>query len=209
MKKKLIGLLLVLVTMVSIPLFAVENSAYKEAVAVFAHKSDKKNENEQSKILGITAAKFRKEYSEETLKAIVIILNTNYMENKNNFNLNDSKDYLSQKEFNKKYGNDAEKYYSMIENATESAKGKYITYKSKAVYIPFFYLSEGYTERSLKYPYIRNSASPWDCLSKGYKENNNTTGVSLNGLNTLCKKGLSCKKALKWYLQDIKITAAK
>lgn len=206
MKNKIIGLLLTLLAMISVPLLVTDSTVFKEVQQTFSAEKTE-GSGKELHITEALAGNFRKKYGNETLKALAIILNTNYKSNPNSFLSKEKR--LSRNAFLKKYPKNGEKYYALITNAVKSTRGKYITYKGKAVYIPYFHLSRGYTLASRKYPYIKTTASPWDCLEKSFKNNQNTTGVSINGINALCQRGLSCTEALNSYLNGAKTTAAR
>ncbi len=81
-----------------------------------------------------------------------------------------------------------------------------ISYQDELVYIPTASLSKGYTKTSEEYPYIKAVASPWDCLHKDFVFNKNyPEGISMKGIDYLCKNGMSCTEALTWYLPDFEI----
>ncbi len=192
MKKKIIGLLLILAIMASIPL--VFNNKKLDFKPFFKNKSA--HPTKSAVITGIAANNFRKRYSGETLKAIILILNTNYRLNKA-----DKKDYITKSDFIKKYKKGKE-YYSKIEKTVNNMKDEFITYHSKPVYIPYFKTSKGYTEKSKKYPYLNAVGCPWDKLKKDYKSSNNSLGVSINSLDKICSLGVNYKDAVKRFLKS-------
>lgn len=178
MKNKIIGFLLILLILVGVPMINLNKSEVTKAVSAIVTPKG----NEIKLIAQKTARTVNKDYCEEAVKAIIIILNSNYKCDKSMF----SEDTNAEKLDN----------YSKIEKLTEKMSGKRIKINKKAVAVPYFKYSAGYTQPSKKYPYIKSAASPWDS-----KQNEgNTVGVSLNGINELCKKGLDYKEALRWYL---------
>lgn len=190
MKKKFVCLLLFTLLMVIIPLAAEKKQVIDSINLNYSkHKTD--NLSNEEILSGLVCKEFKKEYNEETLKALVIILNSNYKFNKK------KEGYWDKDKFIGKYD---EKAYEKVENAVKSAGDLHITYKGKTAYIPYFYKSCGYTTSSKKYPYIKTSASPWDMAKNSHK-----VGISLNGINNLCKNGASYKDALGWYLENCKI----
>ncbi len=192
MRRKLIGLLLILAIMASVPII---NSGYKIKKDTNTLLNQHKMTKEEI-IVGVAANNFRKHYDNETIKALILILNTNYKANKIN-----NKDILSKDDFIKKYKNGQE-YYSNIENTVKEMSDQYITYKNKAVYIPYFKISKGCTEEDKKYPYLKSSACPWDCLKEDFKPESKSVGVSINSLNEICKQGADYKKALTYFVNS-------
>ena len=55
------------------------------------------------------------------------------------------------------------------------------------------------------YKYIHSVASPWDCYQTDFDANAECVGVSLSGIDYLCKNGYSAEEALLWYLPDFEI----
>lgn len=92
--------------------------------------------------------------------------------------------------------------YNRVESIYNS-NGEILTFKNKAVAIPYSQCSNGFTITDNRYPYLEAVASPWDRFSKSYSESLNCEGVSINGLDYLCKKGMSAEEALKWYLPQL------
>lgn len=81
-----------------------------------------------------------------------------------------------------------------------------ISYQKHCVFIPTASLSCGYTKTNENYPYIRPVASPWDCENKSYIYGTEyPVGISIGGIDYLCKEGMSFKEALKWYLPGFDI----
>ena len=192
MKKKITGLLLILAIMAAIPLIFGKNKIKVDTKNIFQSKSSKKTEL----ISSAAAYYFRDSYSDETLKALILILNSNYKTGKLS-----NKDRISKNDFIKKYKN-GKVYYSKIENTAKKLSDRYITYKNKAVYIPCFNLSKGYTEINNKFPYLKSRACPWDVIEKGYNKKASSVGISLNSLDRLCKNGMSGKNALGQFISE-------
>ncbi|MCR5653647.1 MAG: hypothetical protein K6F88_07575 [Ruminococcus sp.] len=194
MKKHIIALILTSVFLISIPLFTVNINTTKSKKSSF--NSDKEIKSGVS--TEILAYEFKKEFCEEGLKAVAIILNSNY---KSGVKLNT----LSKSNFLKKF-TDGERYYSLIEKTIEETGGRYITYKGKPVKIPCSFVTDGKCDSV--YPYLRDTCNPADLINPHYTFNS-SSGVSFNSINKLCKKGLSFEECLDRYFTDIKITAAK
>lgn len=192
MKKKITGLLLILAIMAAIPLVFSKNKIKIDTKSIFQSKYSEKIEL----ISSAAAYYFRESYSDETLKALVLILNSNYKTGKLSKN-----ERLSKRDFLRKYKKGRD-YYSKIENTAKNLSDRYITYKNKAVYIPCFNLSKGYTEKSKNYPYLKSRACPWDVIEKGYNKKAVSVGISLNSLDRLCENGMNYNTALEYFLSE-------
>lgn len=190
MKKKIIGLLLILAIMAAVPLIL----SNKKIIMPLKANNSQTSEKEENIITKAAAYNFRKHYNSETLKAIVLILNSN-----NKVNRLSKNELLTKSEFIKKY-KDGESYYSNIEKTVSKLKDEFITYKNKAVYVPCFKVSKGNTETNKKFPYLKAAACPWDKIKKECKTSNNTVGVSINTLDKLCAQGLSYKEAVRYFV---------
>ena len=192
MKKHFTALILASLFLILIPLFIVKLNA---------PNNEKQSYNSKNEISGgltaeMLAYEFREEYCREGLKALAIILNSNY---KAGVKLKN----LSKTEFIKKHKNGAY-HYSLLENTVKETADYCVTYKAKAVIIPYSYVTNGKCEND--YAYLRNTANPRDFINPEYKFNS-PSGVSLYSINELCKKGLSCEESLSRYFADTKITA--
>ena len=190
MKKHMIALILAAAFLIVVPILTVRNNAANDKNNDFISNK----ENNSDYLTEILANEFREEYCSEGLKAVGIILNSNYKSGEKIQSLNKS-------EFIKKYKN-GEKYYSLIEKTADEIGDKCITYKGKAVKLPYYYTTNGNCDD--EYSYLKNTANPWDLINKNYTYDSKP-GISLNSLNELCKKGLSCEESLSRYLKDIKI----
>lgn len=191
MKKHFTALVLIAVFLTAIPLMTIRINIPKSA-------NKKNSAQEPVKLTDMLAYEFKEGYCEEGLKATGIILNSNYK-------AGEKVNTLSKTEFFKKYKNE-KNYYSLIEKLSEELKDQCITYKEKAVKIPYYYITNGDCKTDL--PYIKSTANPWDLLSAKYNFDAKS-GVSLNSINEMCRKGLSCEDALNRYFENIKITAVK
>lgn len=155
-------------------------------------------DNRTDVLCALTAAKYREGYGIETVKAIALILNTNYKLKPESFGKND---FLYKEDAS---GNISE-VYSDIEGAVNSVKEKTLCKDGKAFYIPFSQSSNGKTSASRDYTYLEAVASPWDCFEEGCDEGDVCVGVSLTGVNYLCSNGESFENALLWYLPGFSI----
>lgn len=195
MKNKIAAFLCLLIVMGMLPTAVVSLSKSGKAAAEASATVDSAEEtaastkkNDASKNIISSAADIcAEDFCDEALKAAVIIANTNY---KAAGEVSDT-DYNSDSEL-----------FKRLENIYNSKKELYITYDDQIRYIPRSYCSNGVTKNSEKYDYIRSVASPWDCESEEYSEENICEGVSMYGVNYLCENGYSAEEALKWYLPE-------
>lgn len=98
------------------------------------------------------------------------------------------------------YDSDTE-LYKRVKRIFDSSKE--LLYQNNALLsVPYAPCSNGSTFPSGKQASV---ASPWDCLSPRYSAQNQCTGVSLDGVDYLCKNGLTQKEAVKWYLPNAEI----
>lgn len=96
--------------------------------------------------------------------------------------------------------------YRRIERIYDSSEEIRFTYQGNAVAIPYAACSNGATLGDENSPYLSPVASPWDCCCESYSADAACVGVSINGLNELCRRGYSAKQALRWYLPKLEIT---
>ena len=208
MRQKIIFIIVLLLVMATLPLAICKNFTKNLSKQTFSEK-DKQSEifngNSQDftkeTLASLVAAQYRDEYNEETLKAIAVIIHTNYKTKPDSFNFDDNDIYISENDADSSL---KENYYK-IKTAVDGVYEKTLCQNDKAFYIPYSYLSNGTTKTDEEFPYIQNVASPWDCYSNEYDEDSDCIGISLYGLNYLCKKGYDYASALKWYLPDFEI----
>lgn len=80
-------------------------------------------------------------------------------------------------------------------------------YNRNIVYIPIVKINSGYTATCDEYPYIKSIASPWDMFSDDYPpKNSEECGISVAGIEYLCKNSYNATEALRWYLPDFEMT---
>lgn len=156
------------------------------------------NADYSTRLCALTAAKYKDGYSLETTRALALILNTNYKLNPDTFS---DDDFL----FRENASGTLLEVYPQIENAVNSIKEKTLCKNNKAFYIPFSDSSDGCTYKSDDYSYIQAVASPWDCFGKNYSEDTRCVGVSLSGVDYLCKNGSNAEEALLWYLPEFEV----
>ena len=109
--------------------------------------------------------------------------------------------YLSKDELD----NSLKEYYSRVEKIVNSIDKKTLTANNENFFIPYSQSSCGYTLASEDCEYITSVASPWDCFSQSYDESSQCIGVSVDGIDYLCKNGANAEQALKWYLPEFEI----
>lgn len=206
--KKILACTLLLVLMALLPFTAVKCSNRGSKTEVNLTSSTGKTDNntnvsdDSNEILvGLTAAVCNGNFCDEAIKAIAILLNTDYKANSDNFDLENKEVYLSKDTLD----NSEKEYYSKVENIVNSMDKKTLTLGNEKVFIPYSDISCGYTLDSEDCEYITSVASPWDCFSQEYDENAECIGVSVNGINCLCQNGASAEQALKWYLPHFEI----
>lgn len=205
--KKFLACGLLLILMALLPFTAVKCSdgtknEIKLTSSTVNSKSGNNNNADTNEILvGLTAAICNENFSDEAIKAIAILINTDYEVSPDYFDLEDKEIYLSE---NTLY-NSQKEYYSRVEEIVKSMNKKNLTVKNKKVLIPYSQISCGRTLDSEDCEYITSVASPWDCFSQSYDENAECIGVSIIGINYLCQSGASAEKALKWYLPEFEI----
>lgn len=147
----------------------------------------------------LTAGRYKESYSTETLKAIAILMNTDYKVNPDSF---ETSDFL----YEENASGNTKDVYGEIKKAVESVKNKTLRKKGEALFVPYAETSNGTTYKNENYKYIHSVASPWDCYATNYDENAECVGVSLSGIDYLCKNGYSAEDALLWYLPDFEIS---
>lgn len=198
MKNKIICMAIILSLMLIIPFLAIEN---KENLRINFNTEKMNILYSKEDMYGFVGKKFKTEYSVETLKAITIILQSNYsykekLPDKNN-------NYIDKESFCKKYGSNGKKYYNRIKTAVNAVYGKVILHKGKKIYVPYRYVIN--SGSGTKYTYLKKSATPWDCLNKKYKSFKSSYGISLNTINQLCHSGFTYKEALNYFLNNTQI----
>ena len=206
--KKILACTLLLVLMALLPFTAVKcsTSGSKSESKLTSSTSKTNNDTKESDkynaiLVGLTAAVCKENFCDEAIKAIAILLNTDYEVNPDKFDLDNKEVYFSKDELD----NSKKEYYSKIESIVNSMDKKTLSVKEEKVFIPYSQISCGYTLDSEYCVYIMSVASPWDCFSQYYDEKAECIGVSVNGINYLCQNGASAEQALKWYLPHFEI----
>lgn len=138
-------------------------------------------------VINFAANMIEEDFCEESMKAALLVAETNFKSGKN--------DEINADGLNEELREKLRKLYKSLDAQ--------LTYKEKYVYIPTTLLSAGNTKKSKSYPYIISVASPWDTFDKDYVFSKEyPEGISMKGIDYLCKNGMSYKNALKWYLPD-------
>lgn len=175
-----------------------ENSE-KSTIKPQQESSESKAELTDAELCGMVAANYDKSYCEETLKALAVILYTNYCLAPDDYDLKDSRICILESNAE----NSVKENYNTIKSAVSAVYKKALYSNGKVLYIPFTSSTNGKTSSSSEYPYLTAVASPWDSYSNA--NNDEHCGVSLNGINYLCNDGYSYAQALQWYLPDFTI----
>ncbi len=175
-----------------------ENSE-KSTIKPQQESSESKAELTDAELCGMVAANYDESYCEETLKALAVILYTNYCLAPDDYNLKDSRICILESNAE----NSVKENYNTIKSAVSAVYKKALCSNGKVLYIPFTSSTNGKTSSSSEYPYLIAVASPWDSYSNA--NDDEYCGVSLNGINYLCNDGYSYAQALQWYLPDFTI----
>ncbi|MCQ2514427.1 MAG: hypothetical protein MJ089_04975 [Ruminococcus sp.] len=208
MKFKIVTFILTLLLMAAIPLAA---TAIKQRSIVhtdFLQNGNKEIElntkesidNNDNKIICKLVTELTDEiYCDETIKAIAVLINSDYRISPNEFDINKStpSDITT---------NSDDEYYKKIVKIAEPMLNTYITINGNIEYIPYNKCSNGNTYISDKNNNLVLVASPWDYYSKDFEKDIECIGVSIDGIDYLCKNGYDYKQALKWYLPKYEIT---
>lgn len=133
----------------------------------------------------------KEETDKETKIAILSLCVNNYMYNKNDGS------YNTQTEISNYSDNLLQELTEIYNNGIYELR-----YKDNIVYIPLVVSCPGYTVTSDEYPYIQAIASPWDTFvdNKGSE-----CGISLFGIEYLCKNYKDAESTLRWYLPEFEI----
>lgn len=180
MKRKIAVFSLLLIVMAFIPAIIVcrDNQRF-----------DSTADNSNNEIIALAAELCEDDFCDETVRAMVILANTDYPTVKAS---NDNSD---------------KEYYSLAKQYYNSVRELYIQKGGQKMYIPYAESSNGATVSDEKYPYLIPTASPWDCLESDFDKSIVCAGVSLRGVDYLCRRGFSAEEALLHYLTGFEIKA--
>lgn len=210
MKMKIIAILIMLAMMAFLPFAMAKCGTNNDVKTAMSTADNAKNEykpdnnsqlNKDKVLCGLVAALYKSDYSVETIKAIAILLKNDFSLEPDSYDLSDSSVCL----YMENADNSTKEIYPQIEKIISSLEELSIYYNGKNVYVPYSETSNGNTVYNEKYSYISAVASPWDCFSKEFDKQARCVGVSINGLDYLCKNGMSAKEALSWYLPNCEI----
>ena len=207
MKEKLIVLVVLLVIMAMLPFIAVKCNDSKNNIIKTSSTKDSviakttSLTNTDKILCGLVAGQYKNDYCEETMKAIAIIISNNYQISPDSFDTEDKNVCI----FEADADSSVKEIYPQIINCVNSVKEITVKFDNTEKLIPFSDISNGVTNKNNSYEYLTAVASPWDRYSNIYNENSECTGVSLNGVDYLCKNGYSAIDALKWYLPQAEI----
>ena len=179
MKEKLIAVVLLLILTASLPIAVSKCSERSFAKPTVSTSDTPEKPKDSGEILcALTAGLYKDSYSAETLKAIAILMNTNYKANPDSFKAND---FL----YEENASGSIKDVYGEIKKAAESAKNKTLRKSSEALFVPYSETSNGTTYKNGNYKYIHSVASPWDCYQTDFDANAECVGVSLSGIDYL------------------------
>lgn len=212
MKVKILSITVFLLIMALLPFAAAKcsfldfNSVQSVSTADSIPDDNNTEDDSYEKVLcGLVAAKYNDNYCDETIKAIAILLNTDYTVRPDAFDITDKNTCIYEYDSD----NSLKEIYSKIKKTVNSTLELTVNKNGKKLYIPYSDSSNGMTIENADYDYLTCVASPWDCYAENYDENAECIGVSINGIDYLCKNGVSAEEALKWYLPDFDISEVK
>ena len=219
MKSKILAVVLVLIVMAVIPIITMQNGFYlftnnssdtKTATENTTQAPTVNNNYDNQQVLqGLLYAKHSDDVTDEALKAMAVIFQTDLKADKYCFDLEDKSIYCSEEELKSKYENSYKEIKERITSITESVKNIYIFSNDEICYVPYAQCSSGCTFADENYPGLLSVASPWDRLSKNYSNDNRCAGVSLDGIVFLTENKNDYKTALMWYLPNYEIRECK
>ena len=186
MKEKLIAVVLLLILTAILPIAVSKCSERSFAKPTVSTSDTPEKPKDSGEILcALTAGLKKASYSAETLKAIAILMNTNYKANPDSFKAND---FL----YEENASGSIKDVYGEIKKAAESAKNKTLRKNSEALFVPYSETSNGTTYKNENYRYIHSVASPWDCYQTDFDANAECVGVSLSGIDYLAVPKKHC-----------------
>lgn len=208
MKSKILSVILFLVIMAVLPLSVINcsfvNSDSKNTKIENNENKSSKNElidDKKTLLYGLVAAQYDESYCDETIKAIAILMQSDYDTEPQKFDLSNKSMYLSDEEVENSIISKCSDFKITVDSVSEIE----ILKDNKALYIPFTKISNGQTITDKEYNYLFSVASPWDCFNANYTPESKCVGVSICGLDYLCKNGMTAEEALKWYLPEFSI----
>lgn len=139
--------------------------------------------------LNLISSIIKDDYCDEALKAIAILVNTNYKARPSEYD---------------EYNNSDTEISDSIKAAYKKAEKQTLLFENTEVYIPYSRCSNGSTYDG-DYTYLSPVASPQDCFSEEYSDDIICCGVSLDGINYLCSNGMNAEQALLYYLPKLEL----
>ncbi|MGN1466752.1 MAG: hypothetical protein ACI4W1_00445 [Ruminococcus sp.] len=220
MKSKILAVVLILIVMAVIPIITIQNGFFffannsgdtKDTATenqTQAHAEEKDDDNTEI-LRGLLYAKYSDDVTDEALRAMAVLFQTDLKADKDCFDLEDKSTYFSEEELKNEHKNSYKEIKERVTSITESVKNIYIFCNDEISYVPYAQCSSGYTFADENYPGLLSVASPWDRLSKNYSNDNKCAGVSLDGIVFLTEKKNDYKTALMWYLPNYEIRECK
>lgn len=131
MKEKLIAVVLLLILTAILPIAVSKCSERSFAKPTVSTSDTPEKPKDSDEILcALTAGLYKDSYSAETLKAIAILMNTNYKANPDSFKAND---FL----YEENASGSIKDVYGEIKKAAESAKNKTLRKNNEALFVPY------------------------------------------------------------------------
>ncbi len=206
MKIKIFFLILIFLIMGIIPVISMHN----DSVKIFEkekstensdvnYENNKTQKSENSVLEGLLYARYSEDLNVEALKAFAVLFNNNLSKEEKSFNLKDKNIYISDLELKEKFPNNYSDIIENIKKIINETNNIYIYNDNNTAYIPYSECSSGVTYTDKKYENLISVASPWDKISEKYNNDIKCVGVSLAGIEFLCKY-YDYKTALMWYL---------
>ena len=196
MKNRVFALLLLLFVMAALPLSVVrcDRGAIRTATSDSAVSASEEEisrsgntEDKREQAVAYAASLCESDFCEEALRAAVILANTN-------LKAEETGDFNSDTELRSKI---EDIYFS----------DKELNKDGQTLFIPSSPLSGGNTQADSDRAYLCAVASPWDCEDADYNIENTCVGVSMRGVDYLCRHGCSAEEALLHYLPGFSISS--
>lgn len=203
MKIKIFFLIFAFVIMGIIPVVSMGNAS----VYIKNEEENLNNDNLESQnsvLEGLLYAIYSEDLNTEVLKAFAVLFKGNLYKDKNSFDLEDKKIYISDLELKEKFSDDFSDIIEKIKDVIKETESIYIYCNNEIAFVPYSQCSSGVTFTDEKYDNLISVASPWDKLSKNHGKDSKCIGVSLDGIRFLTEY-YDYKTALMWYLPKYEI----
>lgn len=185
MKRKIAACSLLLIVMAVIPAITAGG------IQPYSDNSASSGSDNSSAVTALAASLCGKDFCDEAIKAMIILANTNSAKQ-------------SLEEQNADFNSNLE-LREKIDSIYRSNKELYIYKNGQLPSIPYAEISNGATYPDNSLPDFPAVSSPWDCLDSAFDSEAYCTGVSLRGVNYLCRRGFSAEEALLHYLPGFEI----